>query len=271
MATYAIGDVQGCAEPLFELLEQISFNPEKDTLWLAGDLVNRGPDNIKVLRYIKSLGERAICVLGNHDLHLLAAAYGVRNPNRKDTFYDVLDAPDCNEILHWLRHLPLLHKNNDFAMTHAGIPHMWSLKKAQKRAHEVEEALRGEDFELFLEQMYGNEPNRWEPELHGWSRLRLITNYFTRMRFINAEGCLDFDAKEDLESAPWGYDAWFKLRDPTLNEGRKLLFGHWAAIAGETDSEDFQALDTGCVWGGALTALCLENLTRVSVECPLTL
>lgn len=263
MATWAVGDIQGCAGAYFRLLDRIEFNPQQDTLWIAGDLVNRGEDNLSVLRHIKNLGARAKVVLGNHDLHLIATWQGIRPLSRKDTLHDVLAASDCNELLEWLACQPLLVAGNGFVMTHAGVPHIWGLAQAKSAAMEVEGALANSESRLaFLKEMYGNEPPGWRKELTGTTRLRVITNYFTRMRFITVNGGLDFDAKTGESEPPPGHLAWFRY---PRQMGESLLFGHWAALEGECDIDGIYALDTGCVWGGELTALNLETLERVSV------
>lgn len=263
MNTWAIGDIQGCANAFFRLLERIAFDEHRDTLWLAGDLVNRGEDNVSVLRFIKRLGEPAKVVLGNHDLHLIASWQGVRALSRKDTLHDVLRAPDCDELLAWLACQPLLVHDKGFVMTHAGIPHIWDLSQAKSAAREVEAALAEPNARrAFVNDMYGNIPAGWHEGLTGTARLRVITNYFTRMRFVNAEGELDFDAKSSEFEPPSGHIAWFRyprrIKEP-------MIFGHWAALQGQCNIDGVYALDTGCVWGGELTALNLDTLERVSV------
>jgi bis(5'-nucleosyl)-tetraphosphatase (symmetrical) len=266
MARYAIGDVQGCYDSLMVLLEKIKFQADKDELWFAGDLVNRGPKSLDSLRFIKQLGENsghsAQVILGNHDLHLLACYHTSREAKKKDTFSDILNAPDCDALMAWLIQQPLMlwDKQSDLVMTHAGIPHIWSIEKAFSLSQEVSQALQHSDLREFFENMYGNQPAVWSDNLTGFTRLRVITNYFTRMRFITARGELDFSAKEDLDSAPTGFSPWFSF--PPQNATR-LVFGHWAALTGQTGFGDqFQAIDTGCVWGGRLTALNLDSLER---------
>ena len=266
MARYAIGDIQGCFKSLECLLTKLAFKPEQDELWFAGDLVNRGPESLACLRYIKSLGASARVVLGNHDLHLLALHSAKKSPKRKDTLLPILTAPDCDELMFWLRQQPLMiwDSSHNFAMVHAGIPAMWSIPQAYKLSQEVSAILKSEEHAQFFELMYGNQPEKWSDELDGMSRFRVITNYFTRMRFIRADGTLDFTAKETLDSAPDGYIPWFKAprADSTM-----ILFGHWAALMGETHHKQFQALDTGCVWGGTLTAMNIDTLQRTSCAC----
>jgi bis(5'-nucleosyl)-tetraphosphatase (symmetrical) len=266
VATYAIGDIQGCYDELNALLEKLRFDPSEDRLWLVGDLINRGPRSLDVVRFVRSLGDAALTVLGNHDLHLLAIVFGGHTPNRKDTFTDVLQAGDVQDIAHWLRHRPLLVKDHDlgYVMTHAGIPHIWSLHEAASLAAEVELALRNEGYHEYFSAMYGNRPGCWRGDLEGMDRLRAITNYFTRMRLLDESGCLDFLHKGTLDEAPAGWQPWYALRarNPL---GMKVLFGHWASLEGHTGVEDIIALDTGCVWGRDLTALCLETSTFTSV------
>lgn len=265
MATYVIGDVQGCYEPLLCLLDQISFNPKKDKLWFAGDLVNRGPDSLKCLRLIKKLAKKV--VLGNHDLHLLACYYGrTINVKKKDTFGQILAAPDCEELMEWLRQQPLMvwSKKKNLVMTHAGLPHIWTARQAYQLSKEVNKVLRSEHAAEFFEQMYGNEPNVWSDKLTDYSRLRVITNYLTRMRFITASGQLEFAAKQAVESAPEGFQPWFAY---PRKDDVTLAFGHWAALMGRTDHRDIHALDTGCVWGGGLTAMNARTKERFTCQC----
>lgn len=270
MARYAIGDVQGCYESLMALLDKICFEPENDELWFAGDLVNRGPKSLDTLRFIKGLGESkgepAKVILGNHDLHLLACYFTRRQAKKKDTFSDILSAPDCQELIHWLLRQPLMiwDKESNFVMTHAGVPHIWNTQQAFELNQEVSDILQSQQRDAFFENMYGNEPAVWSDDLSGLSRLRVITNYFTRMRFIKTNGELDFAAKEDLGSAPDGFSPWFSF--PPKSNAR-FIFGHWAALTGKTGYGDqFQAIDTGCVWGGELTALNLDSLERHSLK-----
>lgn len=269
MATYAVGDVQGCIEPLYSLLDEVKFQPARDKLWLAGDLVNRGPDSLETLRFVKSLGAAAVVVLGNHDLHLLAFANGHRTLGPKDTIAPVLRAPDCDELLTWLQQQPLVHYDEalDTAMVHAGIPPMWDIKTALKRAAEVEEVLRKERKSVkFFKNMYGNQPDTWSSEIKGMDRLRLITNYFTRMRFCNEQGRLELTTATGPDTAPPGFAPWFSFKKHRCRKHR-IIFGHWAALMGKTDRENFIGLDTGCVWGGRLTMLRLEDNTYFSRAC----
>jgi bis(5'-nucleosyl)-tetraphosphatase (symmetrical) len=268
MATWAIGDVQGCLEPLERLLGKIGFDAGRDELWLVGDLVNRGPDSLGVLRLLH--GMRHVCriVLGNHDLHLLAVAAGAEALKKKDTFRDVLEAADGPELLAWLQRQPLLHHDRarNTVMTHAGIPPQWSLADARRLAGEVEQVLRNGDAPAFFRAMYGNEPARWEETLEGDARLRVITNFFTRMRFIDERGTLDLVSKEGLGTAPPGYRPWFEAAG-RRTAGVRIVFGHWAALEGRCDVENVEALDAGCVWGRDLVALNLDTGARVACNC----
>lgn len=261
MSVYAIGDVQGCFEPLQRLLAKINFNSEQDELWFAGDLVNRGPQSLETLRFIKELPNKKV-VLGNHDLHLLAIYYAGFDPKRKDTLDAVLAAEDAAELMAWLRQQPIMvsDSKNNFYMSHAGIAPMWDVEQAQSLADEVQQFLAGEHYLEFFKVMYGNHPDRWQENLTGMDRLRAIVNYFTRMRFVGPAGELDLLSKEGVGTAPAGFAPWFKSTDrKTVNN--QLLFGHWAALEGKSDTANVFALDTGCVWGGQLSALRLDDRT----------
>ncbi len=265
MATYAIGDIQGCFQALQLLLQKIEFNPEFDRLWLVGDLVNRGPESLAVLRWAEGLGERAVVVLGNHDLHLLAVAYGFVKAHRKDTLDEVLAAPDRDRLFKWLRHQRLFYAESGYALVHAGLLPQWTVKKAAALAHEVEQALRGKHHLDFFEHMYGNEPKAWRDDLHGMARLRMITNAMTRLRFCTPEGEMEFTHKGPPDIYPADYLPWYeaparKSRDATV------IFGHWSALGLEVRS-NLMALDTGCLWGGALTAVRLEDRQVSQVSC----
>lgn len=266
MTDFAIGDIQGCYERLCRVLKMVDFQPGRDRLWVAGDLVNRGPESLATLRYIHSLGESARVVLGNHDLHLLAVAYGGHDLKSKDTLHDILEAPDCERLLDWLRHqhLALYDESRDLFMAHAGLPHIWTVSQALACARELESVLSRPDFGDFLSQMYGNEPDRWDDSLTGLPRLRLITNYFTRMRFIARDGTLNLTLKDSAAKAPHGFRPWFEW--PRADQAR-VIFGHWAALEGKTNSNRYVGLDTGCVWGGALTVMNLETREKVSLPC----
>jgi bis(5'-nucleosyl)-tetraphosphatase (symmetrical) len=268
MANYAIGDIQGCLEPLQCLLKKIAFDPVKDTLWLAGDLINRGPDSLATLRFLYQLRDSIRIILGNHDLHFIAVYYGVRQQGKSDTLNELLSAPDCADLVYWLRHQKLVHHDSTlgFTMVHAGIPPQWDLSEALARAREVETALQSDSPEKFLASMYGNLPSEWSDNLAGVDRLRVITNYFTRMRFCSASGELELQTKESSEAAPEGFAPWFSFSERKMRE-EKIIFGHWAALEGRVEFDNVFALDTGCVWGGSLTALRLDDETRSSCKC----
>lgn len=271
MATYAIGDVQGCLDSLVTLLEKISFNTTRDRLWFTGDLVNRGPDSLGVLRLIHKLDARSTTVLGNHDLHLLTARY-VRERRRKrgDTLDAVLAAKDCDQLLEWLRHRPLFHRDRSlgFSMVHAGVPAHWDVDEAVQRAAEVETALRGAGFVRFLENMYGNAPAQWTNTLEPTERLRYITNCFTRMRYCKPDGRLDLNSKEGLAEMAMGLIPWFMM-PARASAAEPIVFGHWSTLRISPSQErrfNVLPLDTGAVWGGTLTALRLEDGERFSVD-----
>ena len=269
MAVYAVGDLQGCLEPLKCLLQRVAFDPTKDTLWLVGDLVNRGPSSLETLRYLYAIRESVVCVLGNHDLHLLAVAHNAERLKRGDTLREILEAPDGPQLLDWLRRQKLLHydEQRNTVLVHAGIPPQWSLRKALRLAAEVETALRDDNlFQPYLDGMYGNEPNKWDKELQGAARLRVITNYFTRMRFCTADGKLDLKGKEGADTALPGYAPWFAHKERKTRD-LKIIFGHWAALEGRCDAPGVFALDTGCVWGGSMTLLDVDNGVRLSCQC----
>ncbi|MBD9399511.1 symmetrical bis(5'-nucleosyl)-tetraphosphatase [Pseudomonas sp. PDM11] len=269
MATYAVGDLQGCLKPLQCLLERVAFDPAHDRLWLVGDLVNRGPASLETLRFLYGMREALVCVLGNHDLHLLAAARNIERLKRGDTLREILEAPDRDELLQWLRQQKLLHydEQRDTALVHAGIPPQWNMAKALRRAAEVENALRDDALcPMFLDGMYGNEPARWDKELHGIARLRVITNYFTRMRFCKADGTLDLKSKEGLDTAPAGYLPWFSHKQRKTRD-QKIIFGHWAALEGHCDEPGVFALDSGCVWGGSMTLMNIDSGEYHRCDC----
>jgi len=266
MSVYAIGDVQGCYDTLRRLLDRIGFDDACDQLWFVGDLVNRGPASLATLRFVRALGSSAIAVLGNHDLHLLAVARGHRQPRRSDTLQAVMRAPDRDELLDWLRHRPLIHRDATVGCVavHAGVPHIWSIDQAEVLAREVQAVLQGNDCDELLSEMYGDRPLRWRDELSGLTRLRVIINYLTRMRLVNSDGKLELNFNDGLERIPKGYRPWFEFyrANPPSSS---LLFGHWAALNGECSVPGIHALDTGCVWGNALSALRLRPLERISV------
>ena len=265
MATYAVGDIQGCFASLQSLLEKCSFSPEFDRLWLVGDLVNRGPRSLETLRFVKGLGDRAVTVLGNHDLSLLMAAEGFGKRHRSDTIDDILAAPDRDELLHWLRHQCLMHVRGDYAMVHAGLLPAWSVAEARALAGEVEQALQAENYREFLANMWGSEPGSWDSSLTGWPRLRVIVNAMTRMRFCSPAGEMDFKAKGELSQAPAGYLPWFEVPG-RRSAATVLVTGHWSAL-GLRLEPNLLALDSGCLWGGKLSALRLEDRALFQVDC----
>ncbi len=268
MATYAIGDLQGCLTSLMTLLDLIGYNSQDDQLWFTGDLINRGPESLETLRFVKSLGHNATVVLGNHDLHLLAVSRGLGKLKQSDTFIDVLSARDRDELIGWLCHQPLCHYDDSFntIMTHAGIPPCWTLEQTRQLAKEVETKLKSDDVDAFLVGMYGNTPQPWHNNLVGMERLRAIINYLTRMRFCDAKSNLDLKNKEGSSMAKEGYAPWF-VYPSQLPENCHIIFGHWSALEGMTYLDKIHALDTGCVWGGSLTALELEDKQLFSVPC----
>ena len=265
MATYAIGDVQGCRTALDELLGQIGFSASRDTLWFVGDLVNRGSESAAVLRFVRSLGTRATAVQGNHDLHLLAVAAGHAKPRADDTLDDVLTAPDRDALLDWLRQRPMLHVEGGYAMVHAGLLPAWSITRACELAAEVEEALRAPTHRAFLAQLYGSKPEAWRDELRGADRLRVIVNAMTRMRYCTADGVMEFSVAGEPEKALPGYLPWFDAPG-RRSLGTPIVCGHWSAL-GLRLTPDLLALDTGCVWGGRLTAVRLEDRRVFQTVC----
>lgn len=258
MATYVVGDVQGCYGALRRLLDRCRFEPRRDRLWLVGDLVNRGPHSLAVLRFVKGLGSRAVTVLGNHDLHLLALAASRRaRPGHEDTLDAVLNAPDRDEILHWLRHRKLMHAERGYALVHAGLLPQWTVPQALRLAREVERALQDDGYEAFLRKLYGNKPDRWRDSLAGTKRLRVIVNAMTRMRICTPAGRMEFTHKGKPFHLPAGYVPWFSVPS-RRSGGTTVLCGHWSAL-GLMAAPGVIALDTGAVWGGGLTALRLED------------
>lgn len=260
MSTYLIGDVHGCYDELIALLAQVEFDPRRDTLWLAGDLVARGPGSLEVLRYVKSLGDSVRLVLGNHDLHLLAVFAGISRNKPKDRLKSLLEAPDADELLNWLRRQPLLQVDEEkkLVMAHAGITPQWDLETAQQCARDVEAVLSSDSYPFFLDAMYGDMPNHWSNELSGLARLRFISNAFTRMRYCFPNGQLDMYSKEAPEDAPAPLKPWFAIPGPVSN-AYSIAFGHWASLEGRGTPEGIYALDTGCCWGGELTCLRWED------------
>lgn len=265
MATYAIGDVQGCFSALQRLLDKIRFDAARDRLWFVGDLVNRGPDSLAVLRFVKNLGDRAVAVLGNHDLHLLMVAEDCAKPLKNDTLQEVLEAPDRKELLDWLRCQRIMYTDCGFVMVHAGLLPSWSVEKALSLAREVEDALRGENYRELVERMYGNHPPQWRDDLTGIDRLRVIINAMTRLRVCTERGVMEFAHKGKPENAPRGYLPWYDVPG-RANRDATIICGHWSAL-GLLLRDDVLALDTGCLWGGNLSAVCLENRRVFQVSC----
>jgi len=265
MAIYAIGDIQGCYDPFRRLLDELEFDTDKDTLWLTGDLVNRGPKSLKTLRFVRSLGDSAITVLGNHDLHLLALSVGkIRYGQRFETLDSILKASDCDELMDWLRHRPLVHydKSLKTLLVHAGTHPRWSAKKTLARAKEVESALQGDKYELMLGKMYGNAPTQWSGDLKGYRRLRFIVNCLTRMRMITKKMRLNFAHSGSPWRARNDLMPWYDVEDPAW-AGTRVVFGHWSSL-GLVVLPEMISLDTGCVWGRQLTAVRVDKrLPRV--------
>lgn len=268
MATYAIGDLQGCYDPLARLLDYLGFSPEADRLWLVGDLVNRGPQSLEVLRFVKGLGRAAVTVLGNHDLHLVMQAEGYGKANKEDTLEEILSAPDRDELLAWLRSLPLFHVECDWAMVHAGLLPAWNVAQAQALSDEVSAALIAPDYRDFLAHMWGSEPDGWRDDLAGWDRLRVVVNAMTRMRFVWPDGRMEFrapGAKGPPERGPAGCLPWFDVPD-RKSADHLLVCGHWSAL-GFRQTDKLLALDSGCLWGGSLTAVRLEDRRLFQMPC----
>jgi len=271
---YVIGDLQGCCHSLDRLLEQINRSTVTGTgnddqtppaLWFAGDLVNRGPDSLGTLRRVRDLGDKATIVLGNHDLNLLAVAAGVRRVHRSDTLNPILSAPDREELLHWLRHRPLAHFAAGHLMVHAGVLPSWSATEVLALAGEVEAELRGPGWRDFLTAMYGDLPNAWSPSLRGNDRLRVIVNALTRIRYATPSGTMEFAAKEALGTGPVGHVPWFECPERKTSEVT-VIFGHWSTL-GLINRPNLIALDTGCVWGGQLTAMRLRDRHILQIDC----
>jgi len=264
---YLVGDVQGCADALERLLAEIAFSPSRDRVYVLGDLVNRGPDSLAVLRRLKGLGDAATCVLGNHDWHLLAVAAGVRPRHRNDTLDDILDAPDREGWLAWLRQRRMAVHENGWLMLHAGVVPQWDLAATLQLAADLERALRDTPPREFLGAMFGNEPLRWSESLAGVDRLRFTLNTMTRIRFVAADGTLEFATKDGAAAAPEGYWPWFDAPG-RRTAGTPVAFGHWSTL-GLVDRPDLLALDTGCAWGGQLTAARIDGGRReiVQIDC----
>lgn len=268
MATWAIGDLQGCYRELLDLLTLIRFKPEADRLWFTGDLVNRGPESLECLRFVRDLGDAAVVVLGNHDLHLLAVAAGARKPRGNDTLNGILGAPDRDDLLDWLARRPLLHHESGFMLVHAGLPPQWDPAAATRAATELEAALRSSLAADFYSNMYGNEPDHWSDDLDAWPRLRFFTNCLTRMRYCDAEGRLNLElnGRPGTQPAPWL--PWYEVPG-RRSRSERIVFGHWSTVRLDPrvkfDRWKVFPLDTGCVWGGSLTALRLDDQKYVSV------
>lgn len=278
MALYLMGDLQGCADAYQQLLAKLSFSPSRDHLYILGDLVNRGPHSLQVLRHVMQMEDSIHCVLGNHDLHLLAAAHGVRKPGKSDTLEQVIDAPDASVLLDWLRHQPLARRlelgpnaaYQEALLVHAGVLPSWTVADTLAYAQEVSNALIAPNWIEFLTGMYGNKPKRWDPALQGLDRLRMITNVLTRLRFCTPKDKMDFDAKEGPQDAPEGFKPWFEMKHRKTQHAM-VVFGHWSTL-GLHIAPNLLGLDTGCVWGGCLSAIELRPNGTVGeviqVQCP---
>ena len=267
MATYAVGDIQGCFHSFQALLKKIQFNAAVDKLWLVGDLINRGSGSLEVLRWMFDHQSSIVTVLGNHDLHTLVVAEGFVSPHRSDTIQPLLDAPDAPELLGWLRHQPLLHLAHGHLMVHAGLLPQWTAIKAQALADEVHAALIADNYRDFLKHMYGNQPVQWDDALDGWDRLRVITNAMTRLRLCSQAGEMEFKFKGELKNRPEEYVPWFDVAH-RASVNTPIIFGHWSAL-GLHVANNVYALDTGCLWGGALTALRVDDKAIFQVPCHL--
>ena len=274
MAIYCVGDIQGCDAALGQLLQTIDFSPSRDTLYLLGDLVNRGPASAAVLRRCMQLGDSARALLGNHDLHLLATALSVRPPSRRDTMTQILEAPDRPALLDWLRQQPLARQatlaGKNLLMLHAGVLPQWSATQALALAQEVGQQLQSADWPVFFQHMYGNQSNQWRDDLQGWERLRTIVNALTRLRFCSGQGVMDFDSSDNASQPPTGLMPWFTVPG-RRSQGQLIAFGHWSTL-GLLNQPDLLGLDTGCVWGGCLTAVRFganwQEREFIQVQCP---
>ncbi len=266
MSTYAIGDVQGCFEPLQRLLDSIRFDPANDRLWFTGDLVNRGPQSLETLRFVQGLGDRALTILGNHDLHLLAVAQGSARLKQGDTIEDVLTAPDREQLLAWVRGRPLMHVENGYALVHAGLLPQWTVAQARALAAEVEAELHGDRYRAWMRDLYGNAPNRWDESLSGYDRLRLIVNAMTRLRVLTPDGEMEFQFKGELKDLPAHLGPWFDAPGRSSRDA-VVMCGHWSAL-GLLVRPDLLALDSGCTWGQSLSAVRLEDRQVFQVSCP---
>lgn len=264
---YLIGDVQGCCGALDRLLSKIDFSPSRDHIFVLGDLVNRGPQSLETLRRLRGFGDSATCLLGNHDLNLLAVAQGVRKPHKGDTIDEVLGAPDRAEWLDWLRQRRMAVFEHGWLMVHAGVVPQWDLAQTLRLAGEVEALLRSDGLAAFLPQMYGDQPARWHDDLAGAERARLVINALTRARFVSADGTLDLVTKDGADGAPAGFFPWFEAPG-RRTDGTPIAFGHWASL-GLVNRPDLLALDSGCVWGRQLSAARIDGGRReiIQVDC----
>lgn len=265
MRTLVVGDLQGCYDPFRRLLDRAGFDPGRDRLWLVGDLVNRGPQNVEVLRFVKGLGAAATVVLGNHDLSMLMIAEGFGKHGQGDTIHDVFAAPDCAELLAWLRQQPLMHVEDGVAMVHAGLLPAWTVAEARALAAEVEAKLRGDDYRDFLANLWGSEPAAWSAELTGWARLRVVVNAMTRLRFCTPDGVMEFKSKGEVTDAPPGCLPWFAVPG-RRSADTPIACGHWSAL-GLRVEPNFIALDSGCLWGRELSGIWLPGREVVQVPC----
>lgn len=265
MTTYAIGDIQGCFTPLEQLLEKLKFDPLTDQLWFAGDLVNRGPESLATLRFVRSLGDAAITVLGNHDIHLLALYYGLRPVGKDPTLTQVLDAPDAHELVTWLQQQPIIHTHDEYLLVHAGIHPYWTVDTACELANELHTKIAAIDNENALAELYGPTSGDWTKAEHSDDRLRFALNCFTRMRFCTGNAVLDFQHSCAPGQQPQNLVPWFEVKDRVVND-TTIIFGHWAAL-GVKQLPGICALDSGCVWGNALTAIDLSDQSLHHVSC----
>lgn len=265
MATYAVGDIQGCFREFEQLLSLISFQSGRDRLWLVGDLVNRGPQSLEVLRYVRQMGEDATVVLGNHDLHLLAVSEQFTGEKPGDTLAPILNAPDAAALLDWLRFRPMIHREGNLVLVHAGLLPQWSVDKALSLGAEVEQSLQSVGYRDFLRNLYGSKPDHWSEQVQGFDRLRVIVNAMTRMRFCSTAGVMEFKSKGELKSAPEGFLPWFEVPGRQSSDAA-IVCGHWSAL-GVHLAGNLMAIDSGCVWGGKLTAIRLEDRQMFQVPC----
>ncbi|MCQ8103442.1 symmetrical bis(5'-nucleosyl)-tetraphosphatase [Methylomonas sp. SURF-2] len=267
MAIYAIGDIQGCYDELRRLLDTVKFDPGRDQLWLAGDLVNRGPHSLETLRFIKGLGDAAVSVLGNHDLHLIATVVSLSKIGKKDTLGPILRAADCEELIDWLRRQRLFYFNEQFCMLHAGLPPQWDFQQTRAMAAEVEQAMGGDDYQRFFRSMYGNKPAVWRDDFPKTEKLRFAVNCFTRLRYCTAAGELDFHQKGPPGSQGADLLPWYAVPGRKSLDMR-IIFGHWSTL-GFFQGYNVYSIDTGCLWGGQLTALKLDDVNpqRISIDC----